>query len=300
MTAAISEASMFFSAACWRMMSSWRNGSVTSSSARSARPERRIASTAPSATTAAPGAARRVQMRPAEARVPERRREPRRLVAGRRDVRDTAMLPLSMEPGEQRRELALELLDAAVVDDHVVCPRRFLLLGQLARLALTDQRVAPCLRAPAPHLLRGRDGDGRIEDAVHSGLEEQRHLDRGELRARRQLGQPGGDPLSDQGMSLPLEPGELLRPREDDLTDSLAVDDPAGRDLGAPALRDPPPQGLRVQQLVRDGVAGDCRRTEATERRQRLRLPGRYAAGEADRQWPRHRAGLVLLFARGL
>ena len=67
---------------------------------------------------------------------------------------------------DQRGQRPLEVLDRAVVLDHVVGPGRLLLLGELARLALVDQRVPARLGALAPHLVGGDDGDRGVEDPL--------------------------------------------------------------------------------------------------------------------------------------
>ena len=189
---------------------------------------------------------------------------------------------------EQRGQRPLEVLDRAVVGDHVLGPRRLLVLAELARLALVDQGVAA-------GAARSRRTSSAVtiatvvsKTAIHLRLEQQRHLDHGDLGLRRQTGQPGADPLADQRMDLPLEPGQLLGIGEDDLADPVAVDPAPGRDLRAPALD----QARRAAARNR-AARGRRRRWRGSPRpsrsegRQRLGLPGRDAAGEADRQ--RHR-----------
>ena len=64
-----------------------------------------------------------------------------------------------------------------------------------------------------------------------------------------------------------------------------------GSHLGPPALDQPAAQRLGFEQFVDDGVAGEGRRAQSREGRQRLGLTGRDAAGEADRQRHRPRSG---------
>ena len=165
-----------------------------------------------------------------------------------------------------------------------VGPLGLLLLVELAGVALADQGVAAGLGAGAAHLVGGDDGDAGVEDALHPGLEEQRHLDHGDLGPGRQRGEPGADPLADQRVDLRLEPGELLGVGEDDLADPGAVDRALRRDVLAPALDQAAEQRLGVEQLVDDRVAGDRRRAEALEGGEGGRLARRDPAREADRQ----------------
>ena len=163
MTAAISAASTSFSSACWRIMSSWCSGRVSSwiawsnvplaTSTPTRDPDRRA--TAPTAASAPPPAPslHRAQL---------------------------------LDQGGQR---PLEVLDRAVVRDHVLGPRGLLLLGELARLALVDQGVAARLGALAAHLLGGDDGDGRVEDALHA-----RPRTAAAPRPRRSRCRPGSEP----------------------------------------------------------------------------------------------------------
>ena len=133
---------------------------------------------------------------------------------------------------------------------------------ELARLALADQRVAARLGARAAHLVGGDDGDGGVEDAVHPGLEQQRHLDHGDLGLRGQRGQPGADPLPDQRVDLRLQPSQLLGVGEDDLADLGAVDAALGRDLRRPSARSAAPAAARSR-----AARGRPRRWRSSPRR---------------------------------
>ena len=118
-----------------------------------------------------------------------------------------------------------------------------------------------------------------------SGLEQQRHLDHGDL------GRPPAARASQAPIRSPTS-GWICASSQVSCSGSAktispilaAVDAAVGRDLRPPALDQPPEQRLGVEQLVDDRVAGDRRRAQALESRQRLRLTGRDAAGEADRQ----------------
>src|SRR5215212_6831034 len=246
MTAAMSAASRCFSLACWRMMSSWRSGRVTSRTAFS--PSGRSSSAPTPATTRTP------------ARSASRRR--RRTFALTLDLRSPSRLALCRRSRESSgcrqhpnhgRQVALEVLDRAVVDDGVVGARRLLVLRQLARHPLVDRLVAATCRAPHAHLLVGDHRDGRVEGALHAGLEEQRDLDHQGHRRRVSLElfrPPRRDALPHPRPEQPLEPGAVLRRRKR-------------------------PRGQRspVEQL------------------QRGRLPGPHAARQADEGDLRHSRG---------
>ena len=213
MTAAISAASTPFSAACWRMMSSWRSGSVSSwiASSNCRQAER-------------PGADG--DARPATAR---RRR------AGAAAVALLRFIPAASRPGrtaparDPRREPSFS----------ITCSARaaFSVLGELARLALVDQGVAARLGALAAHLVGGDDRDGGVEDARPSPTRTA-----AAPRPRRPR-RPAGSEASQAPIRSPTSGWicdssqvELLGVGEDDLADPARSTAPAGRDLLAPAL----------------------------------------------------------------
>src|SRR3954447_18958736 len=121
MTAAISDASTFLSAACWRMMSSWRSGSLISCTALSAGRTRLSTATM---TTARPAASIR------------RRRSTRaldgwwRAAEERRAVAGWALIS-GRHLRKNLRQLLLEFSQSAGVLYSVGRPRGFLLLCQL-------------------------------------------------------------------------------------------------------------------------------------------------------------------------
>ena len=160
MTAAISAASTPFSAACWRMMSSWLRGSVSSSIALLSDAGR--------------------DRDPDQGRHSER---PRR----RGQQTPPASLPSSHPPSFSTRADSARSRSSTEPSFSITCSARpgLLLLGELARLALVDQGVAACRGALAANVVGGDDRDGGVEDAVHAGLEQQRHLDHGDLGAGR-------------------------------------------------------------------------------------------------------------------
>ena len=161
MTAAISDASTPFSAACWRMMSSWRRGRVSSWIALSRTP--RATSDAGRATDG------------------HRDRAERRAGAG--GAAWPSLHPLSFV--DQRGQLALELLDRAVVLDHVRRRGRPSPPGRAGAPRARRPGRAARLGALAAHLVGGDDRDVVSKTPVHAGLEQQRHLDHGDLGARR-------------------------------------------------------------------------------------------------------------------
>src|SRR6478736_7198762 len=157
MTAAIKAGSRSFSRACWRMMSSWRSGRVTSNSARSI-----LSGSATSFPTSSPAPTARVTAmtrfksvrrrrapeggRPREGAPPLR--EPWR-PAGGRVVRLAAIVRLIWHrsragaPGDcelvdQLRKLGLEVLERTVVVDDMLGARGLLVLRKLACVALVD------------------------------------------------------------------------------------------------------------------------------------------------------------------
>src|SRR6187551_682137 len=159
MTAAISEASMCLSLACWRIMSSWRRGSVSSWITSPNLPNRPSAKpTATPATTAAPPASRR-------------RRLALRFIANVPAPRSWTQLL------DKSGQLPLEVLDTAVILDQVVGAGGLFPLGELACLPLVDQRMAARLGPPAPNPIGGDYGNRRVERLLHARLKQERHLD---------------------------------------------------------------------------------------------------------------------------
>src|SRR5687768_15763314 len=159
-------AGMSFSSASWRMMSSWRSGSVTSRSASSS--ESRRVTPNPIATPAATAA---------------------RIASTRRPRSLTARLPVA-ELRDDLRYACVEVLERAVVDDHVRRSLSLLVLGELASgPALQRGEVASPLARVAQLVVRDHRDDG-VEHILHPGLEEQRHLDDPDGCCVRQLGDP--------------------------------------------------------------------------------------------------------------
>ena len=177
-----------------------------------------------------------------------------------------------------------------------------LLLGELARLALVDQGVAAGLGALAAHLVGGDDGDGGVEDRAPS-----RPRTAAAPRPRRPRSSAGSEP-SQAPIRSPTS-GWICASSQVSCSGSAKTISPIRARSTRPRARPPrpqrsasrPQQRLGVEQLVDDRVAGDRRRPEPLEGRQRLGLAGRDAAGEADRQRrhsrrsglggsPRHRA----------
>src|SRR5689334_18932477 len=122
MTAAISAASTCLSAACWRMMSSWRSGSLISLTAWSAGLTRLSTATITSARPA-PSANRRRRTAA---------REGRRLLALLRGaVTGCALMVLRRQLLKNPRQLLLQFAQSAGVLYSVGGPCRFLRLCQL-------------------------------------------------------------------------------------------------------------------------------------------------------------------------
>ena len=150
----------------------------------------------------------------------------------------------------------------------ITCSARaaFSVLGELARLALADQGVAARLGALAADLVGGDDGDGGVEDRLHPALEQQRHLDHGDLgvlaaasRARRRSARPtrgwicASSQVSSSGSAKTISP----------IWSRSTL--PLGRDLLPPALDQAPQQRLGIEQLVHHRVAGDRRRASRSK-----------------------------------
>ena len=245
MTAAISDASIPFSSACWRMMSSWRSGRVSSWIAWSTLP------TTPSRTPDEDAGRDHGSRRPPPAR--------RRPMLG--------LHPLSFSTSA---DSACSRSSSVPSFSITWSARSAFSAWSSWRASRSSTRAWPRASARArAHLVGGDHRDAGVEDALHPGLEEQRHLDHGDLGLVRQRGEQGADPLADQRVDLGLEPGELLGVGEDDLADAGAVDLPPGRDVVAPALGQAAEQRFGLEQLVDDRVAGDRRRAEALEGGQR-------------------------------
>src|SRR3954471_22129453 len=193
MTAAISAASTRLSAACWRMMSSWRSGSLISSTAWWTGWTRLTTAT----ITAARPAARRSRRRSLW-----RRRARVRWAAWAEEVRALAGWALMGSGGQLRkypRQLLLEIPQRAGVFYSVRRPRGLLILRELARGALVDRLVAAGGRPLGAHGLVGHDGDRGVVAGLQPGLEQQRRLPH--ERPRRRPGDgldrpPLGDPLA--------------------------------------------------------------------------------------------------------
>src|SRR3954447_11487010 len=152
MTAAISAASTRLSAACWRMMSSWRSGSFIPSPAWSTGRTRLTTATITAARPAASMSRRRHTWR--------RRARVRRSARpdGRRAVAGWALIS-GCQLRKNRRQLLLEFPQGAGVFYSVGRALGLLLLRELARMALVDRLVPAGGRALRPHRLVGHHGD---------------------------------------------------------------------------------------------------------------------------------------------
>src|SRR5215212_736145 len=287
MTPAMSAASRCLALACWRMMSSWRSGRVTSRTAFSPRGR---SSSAPTPAT-----------RRTPARSASRRR--RRTFALTLDLRSPSRLALCRRSRESSgcrqhpdhgRQVALGFLDRPVVDYGVVGAGRLLVLGQLARHPLVCRLMAPALRAARADLLVGDHRDGGVEGALHAGLEQQRYLDHQGHRRRvavELFHPPRRDALPHARPEQPLEPGAVLRRRKRPRGQRGPVDLAVARHCG------PEPLDHRVAHLVgrievvHDGVGGQRGGAQPLEDLQRGRFPGSHAARQADEGDRRHSRG---------
>src|ERR1700754_1629277 len=164
MTAAIRDASTCLSAACWRMMSSWRSGSLISLTAWSAGLTRLSTATITSARPA-PSVNRR---RSTAAR------EGRRLLALLRGaVTGWALMLLRRQLLKNPRQLLLEFAQTAGVLYSVRGPVGLLGLCQLSCRAFVQGLVPARPSALGAHRLIGHDGDRGVVVALQARLEEQ-------------------------------------------------------------------------------------------------------------------------------
>src|SRR4051812_30756423 len=165
MTPAISAASTFLSAACWRMMSSWRSGSVISLTAWSAGLTRLSTATITSARPA-PSASRR--------RSTCRRRGRERPFVGaadrddRRAVAPGALMTSDTQLRKNPRQLLLEFAQAAGVLYSVRGFCRFFGLCQLPGSALVEGLVAAGARPLGADGLVGHDRDRGVVVALQA------------------------------------------------------------------------------------------------------------------------------------
>src|SRR3954453_16352001 len=233
MTPAISAASTFLSAACWRMMSSWRSGSVISLTAWSAGLTRLSTATITSARPA-PSVSRR-------RRTCMRRARERPLVWAadrddRRAVAPGALMTSDRQLRKNPRQLLLQFAQSAGVLYSVGRSCRFLTLWELARGALVERRV-PARAGPLyPDGLVGDDRDRGVVVALEPRLEQQRGLDDQRTRRLRRLAlAPLRHPRSDARPQQGLEELPLGVVHERAARDRRAIHHAPWRDLVAPA-----------------------------------------------------------------
>ena len=217
MTPAISDGSRPLSAACWRMMSSWRSGSAISCTALSANGR----------TIAIASAARPRARRPARPAGAAGCSAGAPWCAGR--GRLAAPDVASGGPGGSLRAHALSLpstsdkraSSSSIVPEFAtakVARARLLVLGELARGALVDGLVAAGGGALAPHLLVGDDRDRGVEagSMPASNSSGTSTTSAGGDGSRRGLAPRArlSDPLADARPEQALEEAALLRVRE--------------------------------------------------------------------------------------
>src|SRR4051812_27392246 len=166
MTAATRAGSSPLSCDCWRMMSSWRSGSVISCTAC-------LSGCMPIRTTPP-----MIPMRTAATRTRRRRTLAARQAAGlgRRLLVALAVAILS-QLLNHFRQLDLQLFKRPVVADDKVRFLRLFVLAQLTRSALGNSGMATSARALGADVLVGDDRDGLVEHGFHSSLEQERHFD---------------------------------------------------------------------------------------------------------------------------
>src|SRR4051794_27593742 len=168
MTPAISAGSTFLSLACWRMMSSWRSGSVISLTAWSAGRTRLSTATITSARPAPSVSRRRTTcMRRARERPAGRDadREDRRAVA------PGALIVSGTQLRKNPRQLLLEFAQTAGVLYSVGRSCRLFRLWELACGALVERRVPTGARPLGADRLGRHDRDRRVVVALEAGLE---------------------------------------------------------------------------------------------------------------------------------
>ena len=261
MTPAISAGSRPLSAACWRMMSSWRSGSVISCTALSANG----AIAAPTHRGQRGGAEQERQRRASAARV--RAPAPRRgrAAACGRWCRAGAHAQVSFSRTSDSS-------CSSSSSDPGVCDRRSRRAppsppGVSWRAVRSS--TAACPRAPArsrPDPRRRRRRSSR-RSALHArprtAAAPRRRARRGGGSRADSAARHAAIALADPRPQQPLEPRALGRRRERAPGDRRAVDGAAGRDLVAPARDDGVAHlGIRVE-LVHDRVGRERRGAEA-------------------------------------
>src|SRR3954471_23521077 len=230
MTPAISAGSTFLSLACWRMMSSWRSGSVISLTAWSAGRTRLSTATITSARPA-PSVSRRRRtcMRRARER-PDVRAWDRRAVA------PGALMTSDRQLRKNPRQLLLQFAQSAGVLYSVGRSCRFLTLCELAGGALVERRVPARAGPLCPNGLVGDDRDRGVVVALEPRLEQQRGLDDQRTRRLRRLAlAPLRHPRSDARPQQGLEELPLGVVHERAARDRRAIHHAPWRDLVAPA-----------------------------------------------------------------
>ena len=143
--------------------------------------------------------------------------------------------------------------------------------GSWRLLAPREPGLAALGEPALPNLVVGDHGQRSRRRRPHPGLEQQRHLDHGDLGAGVERLAPREHLLADARVKLGLEPGELLGLPKTISATFGAVDLAAGSDLGRPSAR----PALADDIVAAEQLVGD-RSVE------RVAAPSRAAAASAS------------------
>ena len=196
----------------------------------------------------------------------------------------------------QRVDLRAQLLEAALVPQHVVGVRHARLGGRLRREAAARRLGidAALDRAPQPQLGIGFDRDQDVVAIGAAGLHQQRRLHHHDA-ARRLEDRP--EPLADQRMDRRLQRAPGRRVGEDQGAELLVIDaaplvEHAGAEEAGDRRR---PGGAGLVEVGHQAIGVDHGAAELPEPARHRRLPAGEAAGEAYGQpgglWIRARSG---------
>ena len=282
MTAAISAGSRCLSRACWRMMSSWRSGSVIS---RTAWCERRPTA-GPATPPRRPAARRRASAdaaRPWRARPRAAARAAsggglRWTVSSAQAVQDDGQVGLA---GRRRsRRCAPRTWPAAAFSSCVSWRAARSSTASWPRAAARSRADRPRRRRPRSSRRRPPSIPASKSSGISTTAARRRRIAPLAVLAERD------DARADERPEQRLEPGALVRVGEGVPRDRGAVDDAAGRDVRAPARDDRVADLVARVELVDDRVGRERRRAEALERGERRGLAGAEAPGQADERDP--------------
>ena len=223
----------------------------------------------------------------AESRTRRRGTARGRLAGGSRLLARSCTRPHSLR--DQRRQATARGPRACRRSRSRGRPAAFSLLGELARLAARRPGLAASAARARRTSSSAIDRDGRVEGVLHLRLEQQRHLDHGDLDVGRSEPAPGPDPSRRPA-------GGTAPPASEARRDRRRRSRRPGRGRRAPpgATSAPQRSTSRCRAAARESSSScttasleSVAAPSALEGSERLGLAGRDPAGKADRQ--RHR-----------